>query len=118
VPAFQVVNRMTGQVIASPVYYASSFFLRMRGLLGRSFLKDGEGLYLPKCNSIHTFFMQFSIDVVFIDKSLRVKKVVPHLKPFRLAWGSTGTFGTLEVAAETANKKNCVPGDQLEFVNI
>ncbi|MDA3895033.1 MAG: DUF192 domain-containing protein [Desulfobacteraceae bacterium] len=115
---YKVVNLMTDQVIACPVYRANSFFQRMQGLLGRSAMKDGEGLYISKCHSIHTFFMKFSIDIIFIDKEFRVKKVITCLKPFRLAFGSFGTAGTLELPSRSINKNPCRPGDQLDFVVI
>ncbi len=114
----KVVNLMTDQVLAHPVYCATSFCQRMQGLLGRSMMTDGEGLYIPKCKSIHTFFMKFSIDIVFIDKKYKVKKVITGLKPFRFACGSYKTAGTLELAGQTINKRPCRPGDQLAFVKI
>jgi uncharacterized membrane protein (UPF0127 family) len=117
-PAFKVVNRMTDQILAHQVYCATSFWERMQGLLGRSMMNDGEGLYIPQCQSIHTFFMKFSIDIVFIDKKYTVKKVITGLKPFRFAFGSFKTAGTLELPGCTINKSPCRPGDQLDFVKI
>jgi uncharacterized protein len=63
---------------------AESMFGRMVGLLGRSSLPRGQGLLISPCNQIHTFFMKFTIDVVFLDSSDRVVKLCQNLKPWRL----------------------------------
>jgi hypothetical protein len=112
--AFQVINKMTDNVLASPVYCASTYWQRMKGLLGRDAMDETEGLYIPRCSSIHTFFMKFSIDIVFVDKTGKVKKVINTLKPYRLAFGSPGSFGVLELPCNTIFNA-CRPGDQLVF---
>ncbi len=72
-------------VIAESVEVAASFKKRLVGLLGRKNLKPSHTLWIHRCNSIHTFFMQFPIDAVFVDKNLKVCKVVKNIKPWRLA---------------------------------
>ena len=72
--------------------------LRLRGLLGRSGLPDGEGLLLRPAGSIHTLFMRFPIDVVFLDRELGVRKVVRELGPWRLTF-ERGARSALELAA-------------------
>ncbi len=62
-----------------------SFLERTKGLLGSQELVGGEGLLIIPCNSVHTLFMQFSIDVVFLDKQSRVNKIVRGMKPFNFA---------------------------------
>jgi leader peptidase (prepilin peptidase) / N-methyltransferase len=64
---------------------ASSVPSRLRGLLGRGGLPPGEGLLLLGDAAIHTFFMRFAIDAVFIDRELTVLKLVPGLRPWRVA---------------------------------
>jgi uncharacterized protein len=86
----------------------------MRGLLGRSGLGAGEGLLIRPTNSIHTFFMRFAIDVVFIDRAGVVLKVVSALRPWRLA-GSRGARCALELRAGEAAMRGIQPGDQLRF---
>lgn len=54
---------------------ANTFFKRFLGLMGRKSLKENHGLVLDPCNSVHTFFMNFTIDVVYLDKDLKVLKV-------------------------------------------
>jgi hypothetical protein len=70
----------------------------MKGLLGRRALATGEALLLRPCSSIHTFFMRFAIDVVFLDRDGRVLKVVEHLVPWRASW-CRGAREAIEVAA-------------------
>jgi uncharacterized membrane protein (UPF0127 family) len=86
---------------------------RMKGLLGRRELEDGHGLLLEDCSGIHTWFMQFPIDVVFLDRDLRVQKVVPDLWPWRAAraWGATHC---LELAAGVAARRGLAVGDTLQ----
>lgn len=57
---------------------------RMRGLLGRPPLEPGEGLLLVPCRAVHTFFMRYPIDVVFLDRELRVLRVCSRVRPWRL----------------------------------
>jgi uncharacterized membrane protein (UPF0127 family) len=84
----------------------------MKGLLGRSSLGSGEGLLLEPAASIHTFFMRFPIDVVFLDGDRRVLKVVPGLAPWR-ATASWGARAALELGAGEAARLRLAPGDLL-----
>jgi len=85
---------------------------RLRGLLGRSELPAGEGLLLRPSPSIHTWFMRFPIDVLFLDRDLRVLAVRPQVRPWRMA-GQKGARAVLELAAGEALRRNIGPGDQL-----
>ncbi len=87
---------------------------RMRGLLGRSALPPGGGMLIERCASIHTFFMRFPIDAVFLDAGLVVRKVAPNLKPWRLAscW-SAGCV--LELPAGALEGVGVAPGDTLRL---
>jgi hypothetical protein len=64
---------------------ADTALARVRGLLGRSSLATGEGILLRPASSVHTAFMRFAIDVVFLDRDLRVLKIASHLRPWRTA---------------------------------
>jgi uncharacterized membrane protein (UPF0127 family) len=87
---------------------------RMRGLLGRRGLESGEGLLLKPAPSVHTFFMRFPIDAVFLDREGTVVKV-RTVRPWRLA-GSRGAHATLELAAGEAERRAIRQGDRLEPV--
>ena len=74
-----------GKVIADRLEMKDSFFGRLIGLLGRSGLKDGEGIVLKPCGQIHTFFMRFAIDAVFLSRDFEVISVIEGLKPWRIS---------------------------------
>jgi len=80
---------------------ANNFFTRLKGLLGRRFMPAGEALVIYPCNSIHTFFMKFNIDVVFLDKNLMIKRVIRNLKPFRAVPYVKGAYYAVEMAGGT-----------------
>ncbi len=115
---FSVVNDTTQKKLGERINKAVTFFQRTIGLLGRKELKKGEGLYIPKCRSIHTFFMRFTIDVLFIDGDNRITRVIPGLVPFRIAFGPRNTAGVLELSAGTLNDNRCVVEDKISFILI
>lgn len=110
----RVVNQSKGTVVAQRVEVAASLWSRLRGLMGRRELSPGQGLYLPSTSSIHTAFMRFPIDIVFVGKEGQVRKVAAVVKPFRMALGG-GASGVLELAAGTAAQAEIEPGDRLLF---
>ena len=87
----------------------------MRGLLGRRELPGGEGILLRPAGSVHTLFMRFAIDVVFLDHDLTVVGVVPGLRPWR-ASGRRGAKAALELAAGEAARRGIARGDRLALV--
>src|SRR3954469_22197720 len=101
-----------GRVICERCELADRPHTRLRGLLGRRDLPAGQGLLLRPSPSIHTWFMRFPIDVVFLDAELHVLDVVPELRPWRMAW-QKGTRAVLELSAGEAQTRGIRPGDQL-----
>jgi uncharacterized membrane protein (UPF0127 family) len=87
---------------------------RMRGLLGRSGLPAGEGLLLRPAPSIHTAFMRFPIDAVFLDRELRVLQIVERLRPWRMA-SKRGARAVLELSAGESARRGVGVGDRLEL---
>jgi hypothetical protein len=115
---FQAINISRGNVIAQHVTWADTSALRRRGLLGRRDLRSGEGIYLTPCEWLHTFGMQFPIDVAFISKSGRVLAVHHGLKPYRLSKLVVRAEGALELAAGTLHATGTEVGDTVRFLNI
>ena len=103
-----------GRVVVERCERAERTRERVRGLLGRDRLEPGTGLWIARTGSVHTFFMRFPMDAVFLDKGLRVRKVVPAVKPFRLAW-SRGARSVVELAAGEAARVGLVEGMQLSW---
>jgi uncharacterized membrane protein (UPF0127 family) len=109
------VERDGGVEVCSRCVVADRALARMRGLLGRHALPEGEGIYIRPASSVHTAFMRFPIDVVFVDRDLTVLKVVPSLVPWRTA-GSRGAKGTFELAAGEAARRGVEVGSRLSLV--
>ncbi|MHB0916493.1 MAG: DUF192 domain-containing protein [Thiobacillus sp.] len=104
------------QVTASPpqlaIRRADHFFSRLAGLLFLPPLQPGHGLLLVPCASVHTAFMRYAIDVVFLDRAGRISRIVPHLKPWRTA-AFLGAYQTLELAAGEAARLGLQAGQSL-----
>jgi uncharacterized membrane protein (UPF0127 family) len=86
----------------------------MRGLLGRDSLQPGEGILLRPASSVHTWFMRFAIDAVFLDRNLGVLRVVPHLRPWRAA-ARRHSYAVLELAAGEVSHRGIAVGDRLSL---
>ena len=101
-----------GAVVCERCVVADNPWTRLKGLLGRRGLDEGEGLLIRPTGSIHMFFMRFPIDAVFLDRELRILKVVPDLKPWRTAT-KRGAKQVLEITAGEAKRRGLEPGRQL-----
>jgi uncharacterized membrane protein (UPF0127 family) len=112
-----IVNVTRGSVVCEHAVIADQPLRRMRGLLGRRALPAGEGLLLTPAPSIHTAFMRFPIDVVFLDDNLEVVKMVEQLRPWRLASARRARL-TLELATGEATRRGIVVGDRLEVGGV
>jgi uncharacterized membrane protein (UPF0127 family) len=84
----------------------------MRGLLGRRSLDSDEGILLRPAGSVHTFFMRFAIDVLFLDRELVVVGIEPELRPWRTA-ARRGAKSVVELAAGECARRGVVVGDRL-----
>ena len=111
---YEVINERGGGLILERAALLDGVWPRMKGLLGRRGLSAGEGVILRPCSSLHTAFMRFSIDVVFLDSGGRVRKIVENLRPFRLAavWGGREV---IEMAAGALQAADLAVGDRLIF---
>jgi uncharacterized membrane protein (UPF0127 family) len=98
-----------GTVVCERCLLAETPLARLRGLLGRSGLPSGEGLLLRPAGSIHTAFMRFAIDAVFLDATDRVVKVASALRPWRAA-ACREARAVLELPAGEARKRGLRPG--------
>ena len=110
----QLMNERTGEVVASEIELAADSRTRNRGLLGRSGLADGAVLIIAPCNAIHTFFMRFPIDLVFVDRNGLVKKLYRDVRPWRIRV-SVGAFAVLELAAGSVDRRSISLGDRIVF---
>jgi len=81
----RLLHDRTGADIATAVTVADTRASRRQGLLGRDSLAEGEALMLLPCSAIHTFFMRFAIDVIFVDRDNRVVRTMSRMRPWRIA---------------------------------
>jgi hypothetical protein len=110
----QALNVTRGTVLATRLEKAHTAATRKKGLLGREALLPGEGLWIAPCESVHTFFMRFPIDLVYLDRKLKVKKVRSSVGPWR-ASACLSAHSVLELPAGTAAATRTERGDSVEF---
>jgi hypothetical protein len=111
----RVINRTRGTLLADRASAARSFWSRLAGLLGRASLKPGEALLIEPCSSVHTLFMRFAIDVLYVDRGGVVVKCVPDLRPFRASAAIRGARSVIELPGGTIRRTATTAGDQLSF---
>jgi uncharacterized protein len=107
-----VRNQTRNAVLGQSVDVADTSAKRRVGLLRHKRLEPGEGLWISPCESVHTFFMKFPIDLVYMDKSRKVRKVRHAVPAWRLSMCLTA-HSILELPAGTAKQTGTVPGDVL-----
>ena len=105
------LERQNGQAVCERCTVADRPLARMKGLLGRRELGRGEGLLLRPASSIHTWFMRFPIDAVFLDRDLLVVGVSSGLKPWRTA-GRRGARAVLELPEGECERRGIRPGER------
>lgn len=113
----QLINKTKNITISQNVEMAHSIFSRLLGLMGRQHLSTDHCLWLKPCNSVHTFFMKFSIDVVFVNKNLQVKSIKRELMPWKFSlpvWTASSAF---EFKTGSWNDSDIEIGDQLYVGN-
>jgi len=103
-----------GDVVCERCTLARDPYSRMRGLLGRGGLAEGEGLLLQPAGSIHTFFMRFAIDAVFLAAERRIVRIASDVRPWRTA-AAKRSRAVLELAAGEAARVGLQPGHLLQL---
>ncbi len=98
--------------LCSRLETATSFATRAKGLIGTRSMKD-YALLFPKCNWIHTFFMSVPIDVIYVDKDMKIKKIDHSLQPWRMPLPVFTASTVIEVEAGLASKHNLQVGEEL-----
>jgi len=109
-----VHNRTRQTVLADSAEIADTSAKRRVGLLHREGLQPGEGLWIVPCESVHTFFMKFPIDLVYLDKRRKVCKVRRAVPPWRLS-ACLSAHSVLELPAGTSAATGTVKGDDLSI---
>ena len=109
-----IVNARTNEAVARDVALAVTRATRRRGLLGRDSLNPSAALVLSPCWAIHTMFMRFAIDVIFVDRQGRAVRIVHELPPWRIT-GAAGARSTIELRAGSLQLLDVQVGDQFRL---
>ncbi len=115
---YRIVNTSRNSLLASRAERARSYWARLRGLMFRSSLPEDGGMVIEPNNSVHTFWMRFPIDVIFVDRQDRVVGLVTAMPPNRPYAGARKARRTIELPAGTITRTNTQMGDTLRFENV
>jgi uncharacterized membrane protein (UPF0127 family) len=113
----RVSNLTRNTVLATCMEVADSSARRNRGLLGRERLAQGEGMWILPCAAVHTFWMRFSIDLIYLNRKNRISKLVSAVPPWRLS-ACLWAYSVLELPSGTIRETQTQSGDTLEFSPI
>jgi uncharacterized membrane protein (UPF0127 family) len=113
----QVRNLTRDVVLADAAAVADTSESRRTGLLKHTGLAPGDGLWIVPCESVHSFFMKFTIDVLYLDRKHKVKKIRPDMVPWRASVCLTA-HSVLELPAGTIVRTGTEAGDQLEIKSL
>lgn len=106
----------SGELIVSKVRLADSFLTRLKGLMFSSRLDKDEGLLICQCKQVHTHFMRYPLDIVFLDSSLQVIEIVHELKPWRFSKFYKNAHYVLEMSANSL-PQSIKLGSKLALIN-
>lgn len=111
---YTIFDKQKGTLISSKARIANSFGLRLLGLMFKKQMDEKEALVFYQAPAIHTCFMRFAIDIVFLDKSNKVIRICPAVKPWKMVFCS-GSASTIELPAQRALRRSLAVGDCLEI---
>jgi uncharacterized membrane protein (UPF0127 family) len=112
-----VRNQTRDTILGDSVAVADTSSTRRTGLLKHEKLNPGEGLWIVPCESVHTFFMKFPIDLVYLDKQRKVRKVRHRVPAWRLSM-CLSADSILELPAGTAEQSGTQVNDQLKLEKL
>jgi uncharacterized membrane protein (UPF0127 family) len=105
------------KILSNDILIADTLVSRLIGLMFSSKLTGAEGLLIDPCRSIHTCFMRYSLDIVFISSEKKIVKIIRDLKPWRMTWIYFKASMTLELPAGKL-PLDVVEGDSLEVKSV
>lgn len=107
------ILRRHDQILSHELAIADSLISRLIGLLGKDRLRDDEMLWIKRCNSIHTFFMKFPIDCIFLDSQMKVCALKANILPWRIVFPIWSARSVIELRAGQIAALNIKVGDEL-----
>jgi uncharacterized protein len=114
---YRIINNRNGNIIANNATLASSFSMRLRGLIGKDSLSMGKAMIIPNCQIVHMFFMKFPIDVIFCDNHYQILYIQHSLKPWRISKFVKNAYYVIELPNHTIEQSNIIIGDLLEITS-
>ena len=108
----QLLNKSKNLNLLENLKVATGFLSRFRGLIGCKELTDQSGIWFPNCNWIHTFFMSIVIDVIYLDKNMKVHKLEKNLKPWKIP------FPVFQARSVIETKAGFITHDRVEVGDI
>ncbi len=101
------------RVLFEKVFISQTFFSRAKGLIGKKQMENNEAMWIKPCNGVHTYFMKFSLDVLFLDKNMQVCAIEKKVKPFRFSKIYFKAKSVLEINSGLSDEKQIKIGDYL-----
>ena len=114
----KLINLDNGQVLAQEVRLANTFFRRLKGLMFTKQLEESCGLHIQPCRSVHTFFMNYGIDVIHLDGKNKVVLLEEGLQPSKFGQANRHTVSVVELPAGRIKETQTKVGDFLEFTSL
>ncbi len=114
----KVYNSTQNNIISEQAKMADNFFLRSIGLILEKHFSEGKGLIIKPCCSIHTFFMKFNIDILFINKNNEIIALYENVKPWRILPIHATSSYVIELPSKTISDKNICKNDLIKIIRI
>ena len=114
----QLREAETGRIVVARLELADNAWKRSIGLLGRQELTPNEGLWLAPCNGVHTLFMRFALDVVFLDRDGIALRLVPNVRPWRICGPVRRARVVIELPAGTITRQQLQVGRRYDIILV
>lgn len=98
------IKNESGEIVGEKIKLADGFIDRLMGLMFQRGWSEFDALWIFPCNSIHTFFMLENIDVIFINKEMKIVKIIRHMGPWRMTWVYFKAYSVIELKAGTLSE--------------
>jgi uncharacterized protein len=113
----KLINKKNREILADKLEIANNPFKRMKGLLGRNSLNVGEALHIIPCKSIHSFFMKFRFDAIFLNKKNKVVYLIENMPAWSVSKICFSSFSVVELPSGVIKESETNIGDVLEFLD-
>lgn len=117
VQLYRITKNESAELVIHQLEETTTFFERAKGLLGRKDIRENQGMWIKPGNNIHTFFMKFNIDCLFVNKNMVIEKVYSNMAPYKIAGPVWKSNSVIELKAGMAEKWKLKTGDQLYVVS-